>query len=105
MTVFSHGHLYVALSRCTASDRITAIWENDDKCTTNIVYPEVLLWYARRAFSDSRRLTWSFVSSATCLKSRDRPNCEEREHVYIFFFCFGHIGVVFDVNLASNITF
>ena len=42
-TVFSHGHLYVALSRCTASDRITVLLENGDKCTTNIVYPEVLL--------------------------------------------------------------
>ena len=41
--VFSHDHLYVALSRYTASDRITVLSENSDKCTTNIIYPEVLL--------------------------------------------------------------
>ena len=41
--VFSHGHLYVALSRCTASDRIYVISENQSNFATNIVYPEVLL--------------------------------------------------------------
>ncbi|KAG5550191.1 hypothetical protein RHGRI_015221 [Rhododendron griersonianum] len=42
--VFSHGQLYVALSRCTSGDRISVLLSNDASCsTTNIVYPEVLL--------------------------------------------------------------
>ena len=42
--VFSHGHLYVALSRCTSSERISVILPKGEfNCTTNIVYPEVLL--------------------------------------------------------------
>lgn len=42
--VFSHGHLYVALSRCTSADRITVLLPEDGSNeTTNIVYPEVLL--------------------------------------------------------------
>jgi hypothetical protein len=39
--VFSHGQLYVALSRCTASHRISMLLSDYE--TTNIVYPEVLL--------------------------------------------------------------
>ncbi|PIA30674.1 LOW QUALITY PROTEIN: hypothetical protein AQUCO_05400048v1 [Aquilegia coerulea] len=42
--VFSHGQLYVALSRCTSSNRISVLLGNeDDDKTTNVVYPEVLL--------------------------------------------------------------
>lgn len=42
--VFSHGHLYVSLSRCTSFDRITVLLpEQETDSTTNIVYPEVLL--------------------------------------------------------------
>ncbi|XP_026410031.1 ATP-dependent DNA helicase PIF1-like [Papaver somniferum] len=46
--VFSHGQLYVALSRCTAARRITLLFPNEsnvslDSVTKNVVYPEVLL--------------------------------------------------------------
>ena len=43
--VFTHGQLYVAISRVTSVWNITAIW--DDKLeapiTKNIVYPEVII--------------------------------------------------------------
>ncbi|KAG5536193.1 hypothetical protein RHGRI_023847 [Rhododendron griersonianum] len=42
--VFSHGQLYVVLSRCMSFDRITVLLpEEEADSTTNIVYPEVLL--------------------------------------------------------------
>ncbi|KAF7150822.1 hypothetical protein RHSIM_Rhsim02G0216400 [Rhododendron simsii] len=42
--VFSHGQLYVALSRCTSGDHTSVLLSSDvSNSTTNIVYPEVLL--------------------------------------------------------------
>jgi ATP-dependent DNA helicase PIF1 len=42
--VFSHSQLYVALSRCTSSDRIKVVFpeDSDTTSTSNIVYTEVL---------------------------------------------------------------
>ncbi|KAG5526138.1 hypothetical protein RHGRI_032424 [Rhododendron griersonianum] len=42
--VFSHGQLYVVLSRCTSFDRVSVLLPNNElDSTTNVVYPEVLL--------------------------------------------------------------
>ncbi|KAI8531542.1 hypothetical protein RHMOL_Rhmol11G0144600 [Rhododendron molle] len=42
--VFSHGQLYVVLSRCTSGDYTSVLLSNDaSNSTTNIVYLEVLL--------------------------------------------------------------
>jgi len=41
--VFSHGQLYIALSRCTSGDQIKVLLSEDmqDRKTSNIVYKEV----------------------------------------------------------------
>ena len=43
--VFTHGQLYVALSRCTSSNRIKVLFKDGSQqtVTQNVVYPEVLL--------------------------------------------------------------
>ena len=44
--VFTHGQLYVALSRCTSSQRVKVLLEEsmlESFKTPNIVFPEVLL--------------------------------------------------------------
>ena len=42
--VFCHGQLYVGLSRCTSSRRVKVLLpDGANKCTTNIVWPELLL--------------------------------------------------------------
>jgi PIF1-like helicase/Helicase len=41
-SAFSHGQLYVALSRCTEANRLTVILPEGVETTPNIVWPEVL---------------------------------------------------------------
>ena len=43
--VFTHGQLYVAVSRVTSVCNIKAIWDSNlvDPVTKNIVYPEVII--------------------------------------------------------------
>ena len=41
--VFSHGQLYVAMSRCTSSSRMCVLLPNSTSSTLNVVYPEVML--------------------------------------------------------------
>ena len=42
--VFSHGQLYMALSRCTSFDRISVLLPDGEiDSTTNIVYSKVLI--------------------------------------------------------------
>ena len=40
--VFTHGQLYVALSRVRNSHSVAVYVDNEDGCTKNIVYREVL---------------------------------------------------------------
>ena len=43
--VFTHGQLYVAVSRVTSVHNIKAIWDSrvENPVTKNIVYPEVII--------------------------------------------------------------
>jgi hypothetical protein len=41
--VFTHGQLYVALSRATSGQQVKVLLPDSEDSTQNIVYPEVLL--------------------------------------------------------------
>ena len=76
--VFSHGQLYVALSRSTSGDRIKVLFPPDHNgtTTTNIVYPEILTgldhnWFVYFSFlieisSDLVLLRLLVISSSIC---------------------------------------
>jgi hypothetical protein len=62
MPVFSHGQLYVALSRATSRSKVKVLLPPNDAAsctTTNVVYPEVLL--------RSGMVSWSLLCWASLL--------------------------------------
>lgn len=44
MSAFTHGQIYIMLSRVTSAQGVTVLlFENGDEKTNNVIYPEVLL--------------------------------------------------------------